>query len=158
MVISDQILQFTIVQATGEAFSPQKRTSSTSKDENSVLFSIFLGHFCPPGSGSGSTICMRIRIRIHKLKLMRIHADPKPWLQTFQGSRMEHPRSLCEPPWLTRDDPPRWACTALWWASMALGWAFTAPGFSLWSRSGFLKWCRSGSTALRNRLQIQIRS
>jgi hypothetical protein len=32
-------------QATGEAFSPQKRTSSTSKNENSVLFSIFLGHF-----------------------------------------------------------------------------------------------------------------
>jgi hypothetical protein len=29
----------------GEAFSPQKRTFSTSKDENSVLFSIFLGHF-----------------------------------------------------------------------------------------------------------------
>ncbi len=32
-------------QATGEAFSPQKRTSSTSKDENSLLFSIFFGHF-----------------------------------------------------------------------------------------------------------------
>jgi hypothetical protein len=41
-------------QATGEAFSPQKRTSSTSKHENSVLFSIFAGQFCPPGSGSGS--------------------------------------------------------------------------------------------------------
>jgi hypothetical protein len=32
-------------QATGEAFSPQKRTSSTSKHENSVIFSIFVGHF-----------------------------------------------------------------------------------------------------------------
>jgi hypothetical protein len=63
-------------QATGETYSPQKRTSSTSKDENSVLFSIFLGHFCPPGSGSGSAICMRIRIQ--QLKLMRIHADPDP--------------------------------------------------------------------------------
>jgi hypothetical protein len=31
-------------QATGEAFSPQKRTSSTSKDENSLL----LGNFRPP--------------------------------------------------------------------------------------------------------------
>jgi hypothetical protein len=40
----------------------------------SVLFSIFLGHFCPPGSGSESAICMRIRIQ--QLKLMRIHADP----------------------------------------------------------------------------------
>jgi hypothetical protein len=61
-------------QATGEAFSSQKRTSSTSKDEKSVLFLFFLGHFCPPGSGSGSAICMRIRIQ--QLKLMRIHADP----------------------------------------------------------------------------------
>jgi hypothetical protein len=81
----DQKLQFTYPlasikdsQATGEAFSPQKRTSSNSKDENSVLFSIFWGNFCPPGSGSGSAICMRIRIRIQQLKLMRIHADPDP--------------------------------------------------------------------------------
>ncbi len=70
----NQKLQFTYpqasqdAQATGETFSPQKRTSSTSKDENSVLFSIFWGHFCPPGSGYA--ICMRIRIR--QLKLMRI--------------------------------------------------------------------------------------
>ncbi len=55
-------------------FSPQKRTSSTSKHENSVLFSIFVGHFSPPGSGSGSAIWMRIRIQ--QLKLMRIHVDP----------------------------------------------------------------------------------
>jgi hypothetical protein len=38
-------------QATGEAYSPQKRTSSTSKDEIYQLFSIFLGHFGPLGSG-----------------------------------------------------------------------------------------------------------
>jgi hypothetical protein len=55
----DQKLQFTYpkasikdAQATGEAFSPQKRTSSTSKHENSLLFSIFVGHVCPPGSGT----------------------------------------------------------------------------------------------------------
>ncbi len=49
------------------AFSPQKRTSST-------------------GSGSRSAIWMRIRIQ--QLKLMRIHAepDPKPWV---------HCRPLC---------------------------------------------------------------
>ncbi len=49
------------------------------------FFSIFMGHFCPPGSRSGSAICMRIRIRIQQLKLMRIHADldpdPKPWFK-----------------------------------------------------------------------------
>ncbi len=43
---------------TREAFSPQKKISSTSKHEISLLFSIFLGHFCPPEStdliGSGS--------------------------------------------------------------------------------------------------------
>jgi hypothetical protein len=37
--------------ATGEAFNPQKKPSSTSKHENSLLFYIFVGHFCPPGSG-----------------------------------------------------------------------------------------------------------
>ncbi len=47
------------VQATGEAFSPQKRTSSTSKREICYFFPIFIGHFCPPGFGSG----LRIRIQ-----------------------------------------------------------------------------------------------
>jgi hypothetical protein len=32
-------------QATGEAFSPQKRTSNTSKHEISLLFSFFVGYF-----------------------------------------------------------------------------------------------------------------
>jgi hypothetical protein len=35
------------VQATGEAFSPQKRTPSTSKHEISSLFSILVGLFYP---------------------------------------------------------------------------------------------------------------
>ncbi len=51
-------------QATEEAVSPQKRTSSTSKHEFSFHFSIFVGHFCPPSSGSG--------LRIQQLKLIRI--------------------------------------------------------------------------------------
>ncbi len=60
-------------QATGEDFSPQKRISTTSKHENSLIFSVFVGHFAlrdldpetatqineinadPCGSGSGST-------------------------------------------------------------------------------------------------------
>ncbi len=42
-------------QAIGEAFSPQKRTSSTSNHEMSDLFSIFMGHFCPRESRSRST-------------------------------------------------------------------------------------------------------
>jgi hypothetical protein len=40
------------VQAKGEAFSPQKRTSSKSNKEIYYLFSIFVSHFCPPGSGT----------------------------------------------------------------------------------------------------------
>jgi hypothetical protein len=35
-----------IVQATGEAFSPQRKTSSTSKEEIYQLIYFFLGHFC----------------------------------------------------------------------------------------------------------------
>ncbi len=64
----DQKLQFTFPlvsikddQVTKEAFSSQKRTSSTSKHKISYFFSTFVGRFCPPGSGSG----FRIRIRIH---------------------------------------------------------------------------------------------
>ncbi len=44
------------VQVTEEAFSSQKRTSSTSKHEISWVFSSFVGHFFPPGSGFYDTI------------------------------------------------------------------------------------------------------
>jgi hypothetical protein len=33
----------------------KEKKSSTLKRENALLFSIFVGHFCPPGSGSGSS-------------------------------------------------------------------------------------------------------
>jgi hypothetical protein len=36
------------------SLQPQKRTSSTSKNEIYKLFSMFVGDFCPPGSGYGS--------------------------------------------------------------------------------------------------------
>jgi hypothetical protein len=56
----DQKVKFTFtlaflkdVQATGNAFNPQKRTSSTSKNEIYYLFLIFVGHFGLSGSGSG---------------------------------------------------------------------------------------------------------
>jgi hypothetical protein len=59
LIFSDQTtlylslgLQIKDVQATEEAFSPQKRTSSTSQHE---IFSIFVGQFCSPGSGYGFT-------------------------------------------------------------------------------------------------------
>jgi hypothetical protein len=50
-----QKLQFFFkhVQTTGETFSAQKRTASTSKRETFKLFLID-GHFFPLGSGSGS--------------------------------------------------------------------------------------------------------
>jgi hypothetical protein len=44
------------VQAIGKAFSPKKITSSTSKHEILELFPNFVGHFCPPGSGSGAVM------------------------------------------------------------------------------------------------------
>jgi hypothetical protein len=59
----DQKLQFIYsqasiksFQATGKAFSPQKKTSSTSKNVTYKLFPIFVGHFCHPGSGSRNHI------------------------------------------------------------------------------------------------------
>ncbi len=58
--VLDQKLQFSYpyafiknVQVTEEAFSSQTRTSNTSK--HGIFFLLFMGHFCPPGSGSGST-------------------------------------------------------------------------------------------------------
>jgi hypothetical protein len=47
---------------------PQKRTSSTSKHENSLLFLFFCGSLLPSW----------IRIRIQQLKLLRINPDPDP--------------------------------------------------------------------------------
>ncbi len=68
-------------QATGEAFSPQKRTSSTSKDENSVLFSIFWGQFCPPGSGSAIFYAdPDPTAQINADPDPDTDPDPKPWL------------------------------------------------------------------------------
>ncbi len=64
------------------SLQPSKENIQNLKHENSGLFSIFWGHFCPPGSGS--VIWMRIRIRIQQLKLMRIHPDPKPWKKILQ--------------------------------------------------------------------------
>jgi hypothetical protein len=43
-------------QTTGEAFRHQKRTSSTSKHELSYFLKLFLGHYCPSGSGSSQPI------------------------------------------------------------------------------------------------------
>jgi hypothetical protein len=60
------------VQETGEAFSSQKRTSSTSKDEIYKLFTIFLGPFCPPGSGSELRIRIQEGFGFVKYKLQRI--------------------------------------------------------------------------------------
>ncbi len=37
------------------SLSSQKRPSNTSKHELLSFFPTFVGHFCPPGSGSGST-------------------------------------------------------------------------------------------------------
>ncbi len=51
------------VQVIEEAFSSQKRPSNFYK-----FLSTFVGHFCPPGSGSG------FRIRIHKPDWIRIQS------------------------------------------------------------------------------------
>jgi hypothetical protein len=43
-----------VFQATAEAFRTPKTTSSSLKNEISHFFSLFVGHFCLPGSGIGS--------------------------------------------------------------------------------------------------------
>ncbi len=58
-------------QASGDAFGPPKRTSSTSKHDISLLFSIFVGH--------------PFWIRIQQVQLMRIRVDPKPWVDSHMN-------------------------------------------------------------------------
>jgi hypothetical protein len=51
----DQEMQFTYVQATGEAsIQPSKKNTQQVKKLNLLTFPFFVGHFCPPGSGHGS--------------------------------------------------------------------------------------------------------
>jgi hypothetical protein len=51
--------------------SALKKEHSTLQNMKILTFTIFVGHFCPPRSGSW----------IQQLELMRIHADqdPQPW-------------------------------------------------------------------------------
>jgi hypothetical protein len=54
---------------------------STSKNESSLLFSIFVDNLCPPGSGSA----FNMRIRIQQLKLMRIRIhNPGAFIYIFK--------------------------------------------------------------------------
>jgi hypothetical protein len=57
-----QKLQFTFVQAAVHEKSSALKTEHPARQKIKLIkfFSMFLGHFCPPGSGSG----LRIRIRI----------------------------------------------------------------------------------------------
>ncbi len=61
------------VQVIEEAFSSQKRPSNTSKHELLQFLSPFVGHFCPPGSGSGSTDPIEYGF----------NPDPQPWTKLW---------------------------------------------------------------------------
>ncbi len=51
------------VQAIEEDFSPQKKTSSTSKNEIYELFSIFVGYFCPPLNPNTIRNCQTVKTK-----------------------------------------------------------------------------------------------
>ncbi len=84
------------VQVKKEAFSSQKRTSSTSKHDISKVFSTFVHHFCPPGSESGSGF--RIRIRITDL----IESGSNPdqiWIRIRNPDQKSHDLDCSTPDW-----------------------------------------------------------
>ncbi len=60
-------------QATVEAFSPQRKHPALKTWNFFTFFYFFVGHFCPPGSGSAFPVRIRIRIQLSK-----INADPDP--------------------------------------------------------------------------------
>ncbi len=53
------------------SLQPSKENIQNCKKWNYQLFSMLMGHFCPPGSGSG--LCIRILIRIQGPHWIRIH-------------------------------------------------------------------------------------
>ncbi len=65
------------VQVTGEAFSPRKIHPALQNIKFLSLFSIFVGHFCPPGFGS------RFRIRIHWPDWIRIRNTVQKTKKSF---------------------------------------------------------------------------
>ncbi len=58
-----------IISGTGEASSPQKEHTPLQGEIFSTIFS-FVGHFCPPGSGSESGRPKSIRIRSNNTALL----------------------------------------------------------------------------------------
>ncbi len=81
----DEIFQFTYVQAAGEVVSPQKRTSSNSKNEIYKLFFMFVGHLSlldPSG--------LRIRIRIHEPHWIQIRIRIHNTAWEFKQSPLFH--------------------------------------------------------------------
>ncbi len=74
------------VQATEEASSPQKRPSSTGTSKQYItFFSLFVGLFCPPGSGSAYPT--RILIRIQPINISTSTADPDPQHRLYRRYR-----------------------------------------------------------------------
>ncbi len=89
-------------QSIGKAFSPQKRTTNTSKHQTSSLFS-FCGLDSPPRSGSSTPKLMRIRIHNTNSKSLRIRirlGKVKSYNWTWFGPRMniETPNSDSKKP------------------------------------------------------------
>jgi hypothetical protein len=95
----DQKLQFTYpwasikdVQTTGESFSSQKRTSSTTKDVIYNIFSIFLGHFAlldpdPWTPLNLDPIRIRIRVRIPNTGTNTVCTKWRPHLQLLHSHK-----------------------------------------------------------------------
>ncbi len=107
-------LQFTYVQATGEAFSPQKRNTQHFKFIN--FFLCLWGHFRPPGSGSGLQIRIRIGTQEPRWIRIRIHntdfGDPQPYVSPWcrsvgVGACVGRARGG-PAPWVWRRARPSW--------------------------------------------------
>ncbi len=94
----DQKLHFTYIQATGEAFSPQKKTSGTCKKWNLLLFFYVCGSFLPSW----------IRIRIQGPHWIRIHSTAPVCRCTSSWSRRgtsAWPPGSSPPPWSSSVTP-----------------------------------------------------
>jgi hypothetical protein len=63
--VADTLLPTKKIYKKKRTFGPQQRTFSTLKHEISQLFPVFVGHFCPPGSGpADQNQCGSMKFRI----------------------------------------------------------------------------------------------
>jgi hypothetical protein len=101
-----------------EASSSQNRPSNTSKHEHEheQFFSTFVGHFCPPGSGSGSIDPIESGLNPDPIRIRIRNPDYKKYIESLFRLRIQIFIGLALCTWIrieTNADPQKWFLKSL---------------------------------------------